>query len=71
MIDGVWGTIFRYFDVFDQIDDFGVLTELERVSQWRAAVSIRPSVSTAPPEGYNERLKIFLENRPSYLGRMI
>lgn len=71
MIDGVWGTIFRYFDVFDQLGEFGVLKGLDKVSRWRTAVSERPSVVAAPPEGYNDRLHVFLKNRPSYLGQLI
>jgi glutathione S-transferase len=68
MIDGVWGTIFRYFDVFDQIADFGILTDLKAVQDWRKAVSIRPSVVAAPPEGYAERLGQFLQRKDSFLG---
>jgi glutathione S-transferase len=68
MIDGVWGTIFRYFDVFDQIGDFEIMTDLEAVQNWRKAVSKRPSVVAAPPEGYAERLEQFLRKKKSYLG---
>ncbi len=71
MIDGVWGTIFRYFDVFDQIADFGVMTGLTNTKAWRAAVSSRPSVVAAPPEGYPERLKKFLRDRGSVLSKQL
>lgn len=67
IIDGVWGTIFRYFDVFDQIEDFGVLAGLDKVQQWREHVAARPSVQSAPPEGYPDRLKLFLLAKGSYL----
>jgi len=70
MIDGVWGTIFRYFDVFDQIGDFKILTDLEPVQFWRKAVSQRPSVIGAPPDGYAERLEEFFRKRDSHLGRL-
>lgn len=68
MIDGVWGTIFRYFDVFDRIADFEIMTGLETVQEWRRAVSERPSVIGAPPEGYPERLEQFLQGKKSCLG---
>jgi glutathione S-transferase len=70
MIDGVWGTIFRYFDVFDQIGDFEIISGLAAVQNWRNTVSQRPSVIAAPPEGYAERLQQFLRKKKSYLGEL-
>ena len=69
LINAVWGTIFRYFDVFDQIADFGVMTGLANTRTWRGAVSSRPSVVAAPPEGYPERLNQFLRDRGSVLSK--
>ncbi len=71
MIDGVWGTIFRYFDVFDRIADFGAMTDLNRLAAWRTALAQRPSIIDAPPEGYSERLAQFLKNRKSHLSTLI
>ena len=71
MIDGVWGTIFRYLDVFDQITDFGLLSDLERIRSWRNAISKRPSVIQAPPEGYSKRLTQFLKNRKTHISSRI
>ena len=59
MIDGVWGTIFRYFDVFDRISDFGILTDLDQIDDWRSALSNRPSIQKAVPEGYRKDLRSF------------
>jgi glutathione S-transferase len=70
MVDGVWGTIFRYFDTFDAIGDFGLMPAQGRMAEWRAAVAARPSVSEAPPEGYPDRLMVFLRARPSHLGML-
>ncbi|UWQ79695.1 glutathione S-transferase family protein [Leisingera sp. S132] len=70
MVDGVWGTIFRYFDTFDAIGDFGLMPAQGRLADWRAAVAARPSVRQAPPEGYPERLMDFLAARQSYLGAL-
>lgn len=71
MIDGVWGTIFRYLDSFDRIADIGLLTDLPRINSWRKAVSIRPSVITAPPDGYPERLEQFLKDRQSHISSLM
>ncbi|UUZ71898.1 glutathione S-transferase family protein [Polaromonas sp. P1(28)-8] len=37
MVDAVFGPVFRYFDVFDEIGDFGVLADTPRVNAWRRA----------------------------------
>ena len=71
MIDGVWGTIFRYLDVFDRIADFGVMTDMKNTNAWRAAVSARPSVAKAPPDGYTERLEQFLHDRKSHISTLM
>jgi len=71
MIDGVWGTIFRYYDVFDQIDDFGGMAGLSRILAWREALARRKTVINAVPEGYNKRLAEFLKNRNSYLSTLM
>jgi len=71
MIDGVWGTIFRYLDVFDRIADFGLTAELAGTSTWRATVSQRPSVVNAVPAGYPERLHAFLANRDAHIATLM
>ena len=71
MIDGVWGTIFRYLDIFENIGDFKFLANLEKTGTWRDAVSSRPSVIAAPPEGYQKRLMLFLENRNTHISTLI
>ncbi|MBY6068803.1 glutathione S-transferase family protein [Leisingera aquaemixtae] len=70
MVDGVWGTIFRYFDTFDAIGDFALMPTQGCMADWRAAVAARPSVRQAPPEGYPARLMAFLCARQSHLGRL-
>ncbi len=71
MIDGVWGTIFRYLDTFDTIGDFGLLEGLPQTAAWRRGLEERHSVATAPPQGYPRRLETFLRNRGSYLTRLM
>lgn len=71
MIDGVWGTVFHYFDVFDTVGDFDILAGLHRIRIWRSALAQRPSVAGAAPEGYADSLKTFLERRDSHLSSLI
>lgn len=47
MVDAVFGPVFRCFDVFDGIGDFGVLTGLPRAAAWRGAPAGRASVRQA------------------------
>ncbi|QAX28312.1 glutathione S-transferase family protein [Leisingera sp. NJS204] len=68
LVDGVWGTIFRYFETFEAIGDFGLMPEAAHMAAWRAAVMARPSVQEAPPQGYPARLMEFLCARQSHLG---
>ena len=71
MIDGIWGTVFRYIDVFDRIGDFALLQDLPALDIWRCKLSQRQSISNAPPEGYPDRLLQFLINRKSHLSGLI
>jgi len=71
MIDGVWGTIFRYFDVFDDIEDFGIMTDLGQVQIWRQALAKRSSIMNAVPDGYPDRLAHFLLKKNGYLSTLM
>jgi glutathione S-transferase len=67
LVDAVYGPIFRYFDTFDQISDFGILSDKPKTSAWRTALSQRPSVRNAVAADYPERLADFLRRRRSFL----
>jgi glutathione S-transferase len=69
MVDAVFGPIFRYFDVFETIDDFGFFAHTPKLSAWRAALAQRPSVRTAVRADYPELLRDFLLARQSALSR--
>ena len=69
IVDAVFGPVFRYFDVFDTVGDFGVLTGLPKVNAWRAQLALRPSVRDAVGSDYAERLHAFLLARRSALSR--
>jgi glutathione S-transferase len=67
LVDAVFGPAFRYFDVFDELADLGVFTELPKVRAWRGALAERPSVRGAVTSDYSERLRAFLRSRYAYL----
>jgi glutathione S-transferase len=47
LVDAVFGPVFRYFDVFDGIADFGILAGKPKLVRWRQALAARPSVRAA------------------------
>lgn len=71
LVDAVYGPVFRYFDVFDQIAEFDVLTDKPNIAAWRAALAERPSVRDAVAPDYPERLLTFLRVRKSAVSRRI
>lgn len=71
LVDAVFGPVFRYLDVFDEIADFGLMDQLPRVARWRAALARRPSVRGAVAADYPARLLAFVRARNSALSRRI
>jgi glutathione S-transferase len=71
MVDAVFGPIFRYFDIIDRIDDFGIFSNLPRVRAWRAQLAHRPSVREAVREDYPQLLQDFFVTRRSALSQRI
>lgn len=71
LVDAVFGPVFRYFDVFDRIGDFGAISGKPRVSAWREALASRPSIKDAVGDDYEARLWSFLEARKSHLSRLM
>jgi glutathione S-transferase len=71
LVDAAFGPVFRYFDAFDRIGDFGILAGLPKVASWRAALAARPSVQAAVSAGYPALLWEFLRKRGSRLSRMM
>jgi glutathione S-transferase len=69
MVDAVMGPAMRYFDVIDQIADFGIWDNLPKVRQWRSALAARPSVTSAVRPSYPQLLRNFLLQRQSALSR--
>ncbi|MBV9568754.1 MAG: glutathione S-transferase family protein [Hyphomicrobiales bacterium] len=71
LVDTVFGPVFRYFDVFDVIDDFGILAEKPKVARWRTNLAERASVTGAVSPEYPQLLLEFLIARRSHLSRLI
>jgi glutathione S-transferase len=69
LVDAVFGPVFRYFDVFDAIGDFGCLQGLPKTQAWREALAARPSVQAAAHPQYTVLLREFLIERRSALSR--
>lgn len=63
IVDATFGPVFRYFDVFDTIAEFGFFNGLTRVRAWRKALAARPTVRLAVSPRYNELLRAFLLKR--------
>jgi glutathione S-transferase len=67
LVDAVFGPVFRYFDVFDDIADFGIFTGKPKLRRWREALAARPSVRTAVSADYPALLRTFIDRRHSWL----
>jgi glutathione S-transferase len=71
LVDAVFGPVFRYFDAFDPIGEFGILSGRPKVVAWRRALMARPSVRSAVEPDYQARLWKFLGARNSHLTRLM
>jgi glutathione S-transferase len=67
LVDAVFGPVFRYFDVFDEIADFGILADKPKLIRWRQALAARPSVRAAVSADYPALLRASIEQRNSWL----
>jgi glutathione S-transferase len=70
LVDAVFAPVFRYFDVFDEIADFGILAGKPKLKRWRDSLAARPSVRTAVSADYPALLRQFLDRRNSWLSRL-
>lgn len=69
IVDAAFAPVFRYFDVFETIGDFGFFHDLPKVSAWRRALSARPSARQAAHPRYEELLREFLVRKNAALAR--
>jgi glutathione S-transferase len=70
LVDAVFGPVFRYFDVFDAIGDFGILSQKPKLARWREALAARPSVRGAVSAEYPALLRDFLTRRNSWISQL-
>ncbi len=70
LVDAVFGPVFRYFDVFDTIGDFGILTDRPKLARWRKNLAARPSVRSAVSADYPALLRDFIDRRRSWLSQL-
>lgn len=71
LVDAVFGPVFRYFDVFEQLGEPGFFEAMPKVRAWRQALARRPSVKQAVAPEYPQLLQRFLLARGSELSRRI
>jgi glutathione S-transferase len=71
LVDAVFGPVFRYFDAFDRIGDFGILAGKPKIDAWRQALAQRPSIRRAVSADFAERLWTFLQARNSRLSALM
>ena len=65
----MFGPVFRYFDVFDEIADFGFFRDLPKVTAWRVRLAERESIRRAVRPEYPALLAQFIRERGSELSR--
>ncbi len=71
LVDAVFGPVFRYFEVLEEIKDFGFFDGLPKVVAWRVQLAQHPSVRAATDARYPQLLRDFLRNRNSVLSKLI
>lgn len=71
MVDAVFGPVFRYFDVFEEVGDFRFFDGLPKVAAWRRELAARPSVRDAAHPQYPSLLRDFLRKRGSALSELM
>jgi glutathione S-transferase len=70
LVYAVFGPVFRYFDVFDGIGEFGILQNKPKLARWHASLAARPSVQSAVSAEYPALLRDFLMRRTSWISQL-
>ena len=71
MVDAVYATIFRYFDVMDAYLPFDIFADCPKVSDWRSNLAKRDSVIKGARPDYPAKLLDFLRRRDSHISNVI
>lgn len=70
LVDAVFAPAFRYFDVFDEIGDFGILANKPKIARWRKSLRGRASVRDAVGTDYPQLLRAFMRTHDAYLSKL-
>lgn len=71
IVDAAFAPVFRYFDIFDEIEIFNIFRLTTKVNAWRLALKERPSVQSAVHPDYPGLLRAFLISRNSEISRLL
>jgi glutathione S-transferase len=71
LLDAVYATIFRYFEVIFIGDTLSLKFLFPKIYNWHQALKNRPSVQGAVSENYNVLLRNFIKEHESYLSRQL
>lgn len=71
LVDAAFAPVFRLFDTFDAIGDFGIFAGLAAVPAYRRALAERPSVREAVAPNYGGVFEQYLLERGSHLSRVM
>lgn len=69
LVDAAFAPVFRYFDCFERVEDFGFFQGLDKVRNWRSQLRKRASVQDAVAPDFDEALADFMARRESALGQ--
>lgn len=70
LVDAVFGAAFRYFDVIDEIGDFGIFAHTPKIVRWRNNLRQRTSIRNAVSADYPQLLRDFLQKKGAYLSQL-
>lgn len=68
LVDAAFAPVFRYFEVFRDLDGRDYFASHPRLAAWRDRLAARASVKAAVVPDYHRRLLGFLAAKPSVLG---
>lgn len=71
LVDAAFAPIFRLFDTFDRIGEFGIFEGVRRVPAYRAALAERASVRQVVVSDYAQIFRQYLSERGSHLSRLM
>lgn len=71
LVDAAFAPIFRLFETFDRLGDFGIFADAPRVQAYRLALAARPSVQQAVVPDYAVHFRAYLRRQGSYLAGLV